>query len=181
MEVRNTPPRPPLPEWDDSSVLEEMCLALRDVGVANPELPDGEYVRIAVTRAKALGAELIARGIDPKPRLERLSSETGWDTVALYRDTLAFPDAVPYLETTPEPTCGNCGCSILRRATIGLCKECLIYGIDLLRSGGSESHLETCTICERQERGFLVYAKGLEWMNYCHRCLEEERARLYAA
>ena len=177
MEIRNTPPRPAMRDQDDSSVVEELCFTLRQVGVFNAQLPDGQKVRMAIAYVKELSAELEHRNVDPSSRIARLSRDTSWDMESLLRDTLAFPQAVPYLALTPHPTCGNCGRPISRKALLALCSPCLTHGLKQLAAGKSESHLDTCPICDRQEKGFLVYAHGLEWMNYCRCCLEEERAR----
>jgi hypothetical protein len=177
LEIRNSTPSPPLVEWEDAPLLEELCLALRDVGVSNLQLPDGEGVRRAISRVKELSAELKERDIDVSSRIARLSSETNWDMDSLLRQTLSFPRAVPYLASTPNPTCGNCGVLLSRKAVLALCPRCVAYGLEQLAAGRSESHLDTCPICGCQEKGFLVYAHGLEWMNYCRSCLEAERAR----
>ena len=181
MEIRNTLPPPSIRDQDDSSVIEELCLALREVGVLNAQLPDGQKVRKGIAYVKGLSAELEHRDVDPSSRIARLSLETNWDMESLLRDTLAFPQAVPYLASTPNPTCGNCGRPISRKAVLALCSSCLTHGLERLAAGKTESHLDTCSICDRQEKGFLVYAYGLEWMNYCRSCLEEERARRNAA
>ena len=177
MEMRNSPPKPPLHAWDDSALVEELCLALRDVGVENRALPDGEEVRAAILRVKEVSAELVKRGLDCSARITRLSKETAWDMVTLLRDCQAFPEAIPYLASTPAPGCGNCGVEIPRRAMLALCEGCVRAGLAQLSAGESDSHLDICPICGRHEKGFLVYAHGLEWMNYCRGCLEEASAR----
>lgn len=181
MEIRNTPPKLHLRDQDDSSVIEELCLALRNVGVSNPELPDGGDVRQGIAYVKEINDELKHRGVDPSSRIARLSLETNWDMESLLKDTLAYPEAIPYLASTPNPKCGNCGKLISRKAVLALCLPCLNSGLEQLEAGKAESHLNTCPICGRHEKGFLVYAYGIEWMNYCKSCLEEERARNDAA
>ncbi len=177
MEIRNTPSPPQICSQDDSKVIEELCLALREVGVLNEQLPDGRKVRKRIAYVKELCAELEQRGVDPSSRIERLSRETNWDMKSLLRDTLAFPDAVPYLAMTRQPTCGSCGKAISRKARLALCSPCITNGLEQLAAGKTESHLDTCPICSRNEKGFLVYAHGLEWMNYCRSCLKDEKAR----
>jgi hypothetical protein len=177
MAIRNTPPLPPIGEWETPKLVEELCIALREVGVKNRELPDGEDIRRAIFRVKEIYAVLEERCIGVADRVRRLSAETKWDIEGLLRDALDFPQALPYLASTPEPTCGNCGRPISRKAILGLCLPCIHLGLEQLTKGKSESHLEVCPLCGRQEKGFLVYAHGLEWMNYCRNCLEEERGR----
>jgi hypothetical protein len=177
MEMRNSPPKPPLQAWDNSALVEELCLVLREIGVENRSLPDGEIVRAAILRVKEISAEIEKRNLDCSARLARLSRETAWDMVSLLRDSLAYPDAVPYLASTPNPTCGNCGVAISRKAILALCDKCVRAGLAQLSAGESDSHLDSCPICGRREKGFLVYAHGLEWMNYCRGCLEEASAR----
>jgi len=111
---------PPLVDWEDASLLEELCLGLRDVGVGNEQLPDGEDVRKAISRVKALSAELAKRGVDVSSRITRLSTKTNWDMDSLLRETLGFPWCVPYLASTPDPKCGNCGIPISRKAVLAL-------------------------------------------------------------
>ena len=181
MEFRNSPRQPHLRDQDDSSVIEKLCLALREVGVFNPQLPDGDDVRKRIAYVKEISTELEHRGVDPSPRIALLSRETNWDMESLLRNTLAFPKAIPYLASTPNPKCGNCGKLISREAVLALCSSCITKGLEQLEAGKTESHLKTCPICGRQEKGFLVYAHGVEWMNYCERCLYEEKARNDAA
>jgi hypothetical protein len=181
MEIRNTPPPLPFPEWQDDPLTEELCLALRLIGVLNGQLPDGEQVRAAIRRVQEIHHELARRSLAIGPRIRRLSTEMGWDIETLLHDSLVYPQAIPYLAQRPDPTCGNCGKGIPRTAILALCQECVEKGLEIIASGHSESHLEACTVCGKAERGFLMYAYGLEWMNYCTDCLQKALTRYNTA
>jgi hypothetical protein len=162
--------------------VEKLCLALRDIGVFNRELPDGQSPREAIARAKNLHAEIRKRGLNVSYRISRLSDETNWDMTSLLRDTLAFPHAVPYLASTPDPRCGGCGERISRKATLSLCPQCITSGIAEVSVEQSNPQLETCSICGQARKGFFVSADGwIWWQIYCKSCLEEEQARQNAA
>jgi len=67
VEFRDTPPRPPIANRTAHDLVEDLCLALRAVGVGSRE---------AVAEALAIAAELDARGVSSVDRLNRLSEET---------------------------------------------------------------------------------------------------------
>lgn len=177
LEFRSTPPRPAVEERDDAALLETLCLALRDVGIFNAQLPDGGDAREAIARVKSVYAETDRRGLDAGRRIERLSRETSWDMSSLLRDTLAYPRAIPYLASADDPLCGSCASPISRKAVLALCERCLVSGLVAVTSGSANGHLDRCTICERPGKGFVVYAHASEWMSYCTACLDEECSR----
>ena len=82
---------------DTSELLEELCLALRHVGVGDHDLPSGERVTAHILSVQRLSAVLLARGVDVRPRLERLSTETGWLMPELLADCLGVPAPQPYV------------------------------------------------------------------------------------
>ncbi len=175
--MRGSSAVPPIEEWDDDEVREQLCLALREVGVRHAMLPDGTEARAAIERVVELHAEANRRGLDVSARISRLSTETGWDMESLLRDTLAYPEAIPYLASGPEPTCGNCGERIPRTALLALCGVCLDAGLEITMQGRPQGHLDTCTFCGRNEKGFLVYAYDVDYRNYCAQCLRDAKTR----
>ena len=85
---------------DSAELLEELCLALRHVGVGDHDLPSGERVIAHIRSVQRLYAVLFARGVDVQPRLQRLSTETSWLMPELLADCLGFPAAQPYVRET---------------------------------------------------------------------------------
>lgn len=82
---------------DTSELLEELCLALRHVGVGDHELPLGERVTAHIRSVQRLYSALLVRGVEVRPRLERLSTETSWLMTELLADCLGFPATQPYV------------------------------------------------------------------------------------
>jgi hypothetical protein len=95
--MKNTPAEPPIEQRETGELVEDLCLALRDVGVGDHNLPDGEWVVSAVLRVRRLHDELSRRGADVTRRLERLSEETSWQMTPLLRDCLMYPEVIPYV------------------------------------------------------------------------------------
>ncbi|HWS54313.1 MAG TPA: hypothetical protein VN228_09310 [Pyrinomonadaceae bacterium] len=95
--MKNTPPELPVERRETEELVEDLCLALRDVGIRDYLLPGGEEAVSAVLRVQRLHGELSRRGADITPRLERLSEETSWQMTPLLRDCLAYPDVTPYV------------------------------------------------------------------------------------
>lgn len=176
-EFRNTPQKPPIRERPDLELVEDLCLALRELGGLDGCLPDWEPALGAIAEVKMLAREARRRGLSLSARISRLSRETGWPIGKLLDDAVRYPDAIPYLPRTPPPQCGVCRERISRRAVLGLCDSCLAKGIDDPAFEIPDNHLKECSICGREERGFLVYAQAYQWINYCRQCLESERAR----
>lgn len=96
-EFRNTPPDPPITERDTEWLIEDLCIALRNVGSrlgwGPPDNQDIENIH----NVHALSAELNKRGVELQPRLERLTEETGWLMPVLLEDCLKSPEKVPYV------------------------------------------------------------------------------------
>ncbi len=95
--MRNTPPELPVEQRETEVLVEDLCIALRDVGVSDYDLPDGAEVVSAVLRLQQLHGELSRRGADVTRRLERPSEETSWQMLPLLRDCLMYPDVIPYV------------------------------------------------------------------------------------
>jgi ribosomal protein L37AE/L43A len=95
--MKNTPAVLPIEQRETEVLVEDLCLALRDVGVSDYDLPEGEQAVSAVLRVQQLHSELSRRGTDIARRLERLSEETSWQMMPLLRDCLMYPDVIPYV------------------------------------------------------------------------------------
>jgi hypothetical protein len=95
--MKNTPPELPIEQRETEELVEDLCIALRDVGISDYCLPEGGQVVSAVLRVQQLHSELSKRGADFTRRLERLSEETSWQMVPLMRDCLMFPEVIPYV------------------------------------------------------------------------------------
>src|SRR5256712_7680878 len=93
VEFRNTPPRPPIPKRTTNELVEDLCLALRAVGVEEVWPASGE----SVAEALALAAELDARGVSFADRLNRLSEETGLLMPKLLEECRRCPEEVPHV------------------------------------------------------------------------------------
>jgi Zn finger protein HypA/HybF involved in hydrogenase expression len=59
---------------------------------------------------------------------------------SLFINTIAFPQAVPYLASTPDPRCGHCGKQISRKATLALCPNCTLDAFEDI-SGERTRHI----------------------------------------
>jgi hypothetical protein len=97
VEVRNTRPDPPIFSRDSETLLEDLCLALRNVAVWDSDLPDGQRVAKFVAEASAVHAELVKREVNYEDRVHELSTETGWQMGTLLEDCLGFPTTSPYV------------------------------------------------------------------------------------
>jgi hypothetical protein len=95
--MRPSDPRPPLAEWEPSELIEELCLALRDVGVRDAWGELSDRSKNAIERVRLADSELRSREIDVDPRLVRLSDETGWRMKDLLEECRAYPSVRPRL------------------------------------------------------------------------------------
>ena len=73
--MANTPPDPPIRDRDTKKLVEDLCIALRNVGVWDHELPGGDTVRSFIEETKIIHAELKGRGVDVDTRVAQLSEE----------------------------------------------------------------------------------------------------------
>jgi hypothetical protein len=88
----------PIPERDTDTLLEDLCIALRNVGVFDHDLPDGAEIRQHINAVCAIKRELDRRGISIGDRVTRLSAETNWRMTDLLAECLSFPDSMPYVK-----------------------------------------------------------------------------------
>jgi len=98
--MANTPPKPPIGERSDETLVEELCLALRNVGVFDSGLylPNNSKVRMLVEEVCDIHAELVRRKINISPRISLLSKETSWKMDDLLADCLVYPKRQPYVK-----------------------------------------------------------------------------------
>jgi hypothetical protein len=96
--MANTPPEPPIRDRDNKKLLEDLCIGLRNVGLWDSELPDGDTVRNYIEETKMIHAELKRRGVDVDTRVSQLSDESGWLMGELLEDCLDFPKTLPYVK-----------------------------------------------------------------------------------
>lgn len=93
--MRSTPPLPPISDRSDFRVVEDLCLALRNVGVWEHALSTNARALAHVREVQNLTVELRRRDVDATGRLERLSEETGWLMPQLLEECLHFPTVLP--------------------------------------------------------------------------------------
>ena len=60
--MRNTSPEPTVEERDTARLIEDLCLALRDVGVQNFHVPNDERGLASIKSVQQIHAELEKRG-----------------------------------------------------------------------------------------------------------------------
>jgi len=143
VEFRDSPLRPPIGHRDTAELLEDLCLALRNVAVREDRLPNGEGARETVQEVVELAAELDRRGVKSKTRLDRLSQETGWQMNELLADCRSYPNVIPWVrESDGIRRCFRCAyCKQAERPeddvryrACNRCLEQIIRSFDSLRS-----------------------------------------------
>ena len=128
--MKNTPPRIPVRERETSDLVEDLCIALRNVGCGDYRLPNDERVIAFIHEVQQVSAELGARGVNSNDRIQRLSTETSWQMQTLLEECLAFPSVVPYVKEVDNVRRAF-RCPICRqrefpdREGISLCNRCL--------------------------------------------------------
>lgn len=137
--MRNSLPEPPIDERETTKLLEDLCLALRDVGVADYSLPDNEGSVAHITRVQQIHAELKKRAVDCGPRVAQLSDETEWQMELLLQDCLAYPEVIPYVRES-DGVRRAFRCYICRerefpdRKALALCDVCLEQSAESIRN-----------------------------------------------
>ena len=191
VEFRNTPARPGIKERDSAELLEDLCIALRDVAVREGSLPRSEDAQAAVRQAVEVAAELDVRGVAMSERLDRLAQETGWLMSQLLEDCTKFPKVVPrvreldgirrylrclYCRVAERPehdvrwgACDAC----LHRIIDSLDSLSVIEGTVLFRTYNGEWR------CEHADADTVLlaanfYEEGFLGPGVCRQCLENE-------
>jgi hypothetical protein len=129
--MRNSEPRPSLSDLPSGDVVEELCLALRDVGTHDSWGDLSDWSKAAIERAQAADLELRSRGVDASERVVGLSVETGWRLDDLLEQCRKYPSLRPRLrEGDGIRRALRChGCSARERPESDeryfLCHQCL--------------------------------------------------------
>ena len=194
VEFRDTPPRPPIPERTANDLLEDLCLALRTIGVGEVWAASRESVAEAV----AIATELDARGVSFADRLHRLSEETGWLMPKLLEECRRYPEVVPHV-TESDGVRRQFRCRYCKNAehpedddrysACDLCLEKLVHsfsslvaieGTVLFRTYNPDwrcPHADADTVV----LGIDHYEDGMLRPGDCKRCLQEAKHRRHAA
>jgi hypothetical protein len=189
--MRNTPPPAPICERDTDTLIEDLCLGLRNVGVFDRDLPDGETIRQHIAVVCAIKRELDQRGISTDDRIAQLSVETNWRIFDLLQECLEFPDSMPYVKEA-DGIRRSLRCNLCRRnerppdaQLCWWCDECIlrvldaikeakpIDGVILFRTYNSEArcqHADSETVLVSEYYSDTIYGS-------CGKCLAEELAR----
>jgi hypothetical protein len=124
---------------DTARLVEDLCLALRDVGVRDYNPPDDESRVSAIVNVQQIHTELVKRGADCRPRLGQLSEETKWQMEQLLQECLAFPKTIPHVRES-DGVRRWFRCSVCRerefpdRAGLFLCGVCLDRAAESIRN-----------------------------------------------
>lgn len=193
--MHDSPPIPPIGERTTTVLIEDLCIALRNVALNDGGLPDGECVVGPIKSVRELHSELVRRCVDCMPRLGTLSEETGWQIPQLLDDCLGFPATLPYVR---EPDgirrflrCGACGrtehppdveffpyCeSCMRQLAAALRDRTPTFSLVFYRT-----YNEDCWC--RHANADTVFASGYYYDNLegaCEQCIEEELLRRRAS
>ena len=193
VEFRNTPPRASIGDRDSTELLEDLCIALREVAVRDGWLPKSEEVQASVREALAIATELDSRQVAPTERLDRLSQETGWLMGHLLEECRHFPRVLPRVRELDgirrHLRCRYCKSAERPEDDVKLaaCDACLrrvvrsfeslepVVGTVLFRtfnSGWRCEHADSDTVL----LGVDWYEDGLCGPGKCKRCLDNDLA-----
>lgn len=202
--MRPTDPPPPPTARSSATLIEELCLALRDVGVSTrflpPQGPPPDIER-EVGDVRVVAEELRRRGVDVMSRLADLSRETSWAMLELYEESMAYPTKRPWVRDLSDGLrqalrCEGCGRHEFpeRSQRLRLCDGCLdVLDAALVSARVREKMLlyRTYTQNARCEHAgddtvLGVYPWSLEWsddfpVGFCRTCIADERARRVAS
>ena len=95
VEFRNSISSSIIEHRETEELLNDLCVALREVAVWERSLPTGERARESVQNAVDIARELEKRNASFDSRLEELSKETGWMMRQLLEECRQFPGVVP--------------------------------------------------------------------------------------
>lgn len=189
----NTPPPLPFEQRETPDLVEDLCLALRHVGVGDYALFSNarDVTMLHVNEVQQIHAKLQKRNVDPSHRIVLLSEETNWQMERLLEDCLAYPDVIPYVRESDGirralrcPLCGKR--EMPDREGVWLCDVCLsaainaidyktpVDGLVLLRTYNPSrwcDHADAETI--------MMVLDDYEWIGegYCNECLLQEQSR----
>lgn len=189
--MQSTPPLLPISQRPTKELIEDLCLALRDVGVRTYGLPNGEVAISAIRTVQDIYALLKVRDADVQARIERLSKETSWQMDVLLEESLAFPDVVPYVKESDgirlALRCNVCRVRELPdKEGVWLCDVCLTQAIQSIDSRLPMKGMILFRIfneeywCEHaNSETVLIAFDDYETLDraYCNDCLSDERVR----
>jgi hypothetical protein len=191
--MRNTPSRESIEKRETEELLEDLCLALRDVGVRDYWLHDDEQAISFVKEVQLIYSELNKRNVDLLDRLNQLSDETGWQMEPLLSECLAYPETIPYVREKDGvrrvfrcPICERR--EMPDRDGIWLCDICLIQAIESIRNRTPSKGLvlfrtyNESKRCKHADEDTVLMTFDDEYdyqmgNSYCERCLIEEQHR----
>lgn len=128
--MRNTSAEPSIEQRNTARLVEDLCVALRDVGVRDYYPAEDERRVAAIRNVQQIHAELGKRGADFFHRIAQLSEETKWQMEPLLQECLGFPETVPYVREK-DGVRRTFRCSVCQkrefpdRAGLFLCDACL--------------------------------------------------------
>lgn len=190
--MRNTPPRPPIDQRESAELIEDLCIALRDV--AGYWFPDDDNGMAAFIReVQQIHVELEARHVDVRERINRLSDETSWQMQPLLEESLQYPKVVPYVRDQDGirrafrcPICGQR--EVPDRKGIWLCDVCLANALKSVQSRHPSQGLvlfrtyNTSKRCKHADSDTVLMMFDDEYdfqmgHSFCERCIAEEQQR----
>jgi hypothetical protein len=189
--MRNTSPDPSIDQRSTTRLLEDLCLALRDIGVGDYGLPNDDRAVSAIRNVQQIHAELENRGADCRSRIAQLSEETKWQMEPLLQECLAFPKTIPYVRESDGVRrsfrCYVCAKQEFPdRQGLSLCDICLAQAAIAARNkkpwGGLlffRTYNES-KWCKHADADTVMMAFDYEYeLDYawCERCSAEERDR----
>jgi hypothetical protein len=189
--MRNSVPELPIGQLETSRIVEELCLALRDVGVRDHGLPNDERVISAIEKVQQLSFELRKREAVIQPRIAQLSQETSWQMEALLEECLAYPRVLPYVRER-DGVRRTLRCMVCQKRELPdrnglyLCDTCLLEAIKSIKEKVPLPNLLLLRIynqsnwCKHADSETVMMAfddydsLGYAW---CEECIKEEQAR----
>ena len=189
--MQNTPPLLPIEQRPTSELVEDLCLALRDVGVWTWNLPNDERAIYKIRSVQEIYAKLEERKVDVRTRIEHLTEETSWQMEILLQECLAFPEIIPYARDL-DGVRRSFRCSICQKREfpdcegIFLCNVCLAQSKESFESKMPMNGLLLFRIyneanwCRHADSETILMAfddyDALE-TTWCEKCVVEEQRR----
>jgi hypothetical protein len=138
--MRNTPPRLPIEQRPTDELIEDLCIALREVGCMGPWHPEHNRGQQAISDVKQIYRELSSRSISVDSQINKLSLDTKWQMDVLLGDCLAYPNHIPYVRDVDgirrSLRCALCAVKERRpdAQVFWYCEECMRVALDALIS-----------------------------------------------
>jgi hypothetical protein len=193
--MRDTPPPPAIEDRQSPVLLDDLCIALRQVGVWDTDLPSGPTVRRSIEKVRAIDAELKNRNVDADVRLRELSEQTHWQMEKLLQDCRDYPQTIPYVRDD-DGIRRRLRCSLCRKQErpanakqFWMCNSCISRVVDSIQrrqpidkiilfrtynSGARCGHADSDTVLATEAWNDVVFGN-------CKRCFEDELAHRSAS